>query len=95
MVSHHAIHLLPALLPLEKPLKLTRKRRLRKTGSGELSYVEETDDSAPIETALPERIEDKTALSFNRPVDANAVKPSFGRFSGTAMKILLNAQEEK
>ncbi len=89
-MSHH-IHMLPPLLPLERPLKLNKKRRLRKSRSGEVSYTDEVGDSEPIDGSF---LTEGPAMTREDPVDEPTGRSTLSGFSGPTLKALLQAQEE-
>jgi hypothetical protein len=105
-MSHHGIHMVPGLIPYERPLKLEPKRRLRKTSqSSDSSDAEEIDDtgavinkgaSAPVAaTNTPA----SSTRSTNTPAALGPDIQAAGRspqrvFNQKVMGVLLQAQEK-
>ena len=94
-MSHHGVHLFPGVVPLEKPQKADKKRRLRKlrghavAPGREIDGISELDELFVLEEYPDEIMPDE------------ATDPAYGGrsalnwFSGTTMKALLQAQENK
>jgi hypothetical protein len=93
-MSHH-IQLLPGLLPLDKTQRPLKKRRLKKTASGEIAYAEDIDEISETDAVFLAEDDNAAAPDAGTPANPVTGRPLSGWFSGPAMKTLLQAQEGK
>ncbi len=91
-MSHH-IHLLPGIIPLNAPRKPERKRKVRKASVAGVSQGGDIEDIEEI-FALAEEGEESDGLYEDDDLQVTGGSVS-GWFSGTTMKALLQAQEDR
>jgi hypothetical protein len=90
-MSHHGIHLLPPLMPLQEPAKLRKKRRLRKARTSDIASAREPgsiDELFVMGADYGEEFDD----SDTDELDTGRLILS--SFSGATMRGLLQAQED-
>jgi hypothetical protein len=91
-MSHH-IHLLPGIVPLNAPRKPDKKRKVRRAGVAGVSQGHEIEDVEEI-FALADESEEGEGLFEDDDLQVTGGSVS-GWFSGTTMKALLQAQEDR
>jgi hypothetical protein len=90
-MSHHGIHLLPGLMPLQEPAKLKKKRRLRKARTSDIASAREAGSIDELFVM--------DAYYDDEPADGDSDELDTGRlilnsFAGATMRGMLQAQEE-
>ena len=90
-MSHHGVHLLPGLMPLQEPAKLKKKRRLRKARTSDIASAREAgsiDELFVMDADYGEDLDDDDTdeLDTGRLI--------LSGFSGPTMRGMLQAQED-
>ena len=93
-MSHQVVQLPPGLLPLTKPLKPDKKRRIRKARTGEATETWDIGDASPVDDIFVLEGEDEGAAGEDEFIDIDGARSPLTWFSGATMKALLQAQEE-
>ncbi len=94
-MSHHHLTMLPGLVPLGRPTKPDKKRRLRRARASETAYVQDSDGISAIDGEIfVLDDDDEGAEAEMDAAEREGRSPSIGQFSQAAMKTLLEAQEE-
>ncbi len=94
-MSHHGIHLPPMLLPLQAPVKLHKKRRLRKKSAAGVSSAREAGEIGGIDELFMMEDDAGDDTDYGDIDDMDTGHLLMNSFSGTTMRTLLEAQEER